>query len=142
MFTLALFSQLGCCEAAARRAICSAAVYFFLKIHCIFNDFYKTNYHLTSAKFSGLMEHVDNQSLKVVFPFLKGRCHGNQFLLALSTELSVDEIWQVVSNATDSLDASKPITTTKLIKLTSDPAGRVNVSLSPASILCVKNKAL
>jgi len=88
------------------------------------------------------MEHVDNQSLKVVFPFLKGRCHGNQFLLALSTELSVDEIWQVVSNATDSLDASKPITTTKLIKLTSDPAGRVNVSLSPASTLCAKNKTL
>jgi len=78
----------------ARWATCSASV-SRLFIFCLFilNDLCQTNYHRITtgpifAKFSEFVElWLEMNNLKLVFRSLNGRCHGNEFLSVLSTEL-------------------------------------------------------
>jgi len=54
------------------------------------HDLYSGRFFFT--KFSALVElWLRMINLKLVFRSLKGRCHGKQFLLAFSTELSCDD---------------------------------------------------
>ena len=80
------------------RAICSASVsYLFIYLFLIFSDFNDschTNYlkiidraDLRQNVQVGRTMVVEVISLKLVFRSLKGRCHGNQFVMVLSTKL-------------------------------------------------------
>jgi len=66
----------------------------------MFNDSCQTDYlkiyPTDFAKLSGLVElRLKMINLKLVFRYIKRRCHGNQFLLALSTKMSFDDIRQM-----------------------------------------------